>query len=143
MKAKASKKIASSEPPKKVTSPAKDYFQTSERNLGLFNFVIDTVITSDFVSHLAQRALNGEELDKESTPRSLLGKEPGPRTRQLRKYRQDILQTFFARSVDNFEVYLVDILREVLRRRPEILRSRQQNVTLEYVLQFPSIDNFI
>lgn len=54
-----------------------------------------------------------------------------------------MLQAFFARSVDNFEVYLVDIVREVLRQKPEILRSRQQSITLEYALAFSSIDELI
>lgn len=143
MKNTASEESAIPKPPEKVTSPAADYFQTSFRNLGLFHLVIDTVLSGDFVAHIAQRALDGQELDKEIDRATLARKEPGPCTRQLRKYRQELLEAFFARFVDNFEVYLVDILREVLRQKPEILRSRQQTVTLEYVLQFPSIDNLV
>lgn len=139
----ASEESVIQKPPEKVTSPAADYFQTSFRNLSLFHFVIDTVLSGDFAAHIARQALDGQELDKEIDPATLARKEPRPRTRQLREYRQELLQAFFARFVDNFEVYLVDILREVLRQKPEILRTRQQTVTLEYLLQFPSIDDLV
>ena len=128
-------------PPERVTGPASDYFKTSYRNLGLFSFVIDTVLTGDYVVHIASRALDGKELDKQIDPADLAKKEPGPRTKQLRKFAQELLEAFFVRFVDNFEVYLSDILREVLRKKPDILRSRQQTVTLEHVLQFPTIDD--
>ena len=131
------------EPPERVTRPALAYFKASSRNLGLFHFVIDTVLTGDYVVHIAKRALDGKELDKDTDAATLARQEPGPRTKQLRKYSQELLEAFFVRFVDNFEVYLADILRGVLRQRPEILRSRQQTVTLEYVLQFPSIDDLI
>jgi hypothetical protein len=129
--------------PKKVSSSAEKYFQTSVRNLGLFHFVIDTVISGDFASHIARQALNGQEIDKDIDPATLAKKEPGPRTLQLRKYKQELLQAFFVRFIDNFEVYLVDILREALKQKPEILRSRQQTITLDYLLQFKSIDDLI
>jgi hypothetical protein len=143
MEKKSSKKLTSFKFPEKVTLPAADFFQTSFQNLGLFHFVIDTVLSIDFVSHIAERALKGQNLGKNNTPERLVKNEPGLRTYQLREYKQQLLEIFFARSVDNFEVYLVEILREVLRHRPEILRTRQQTVTLEYVLQFPSIDNLV
>jgi hypothetical protein len=129
--------------PERVTSPADEYFQTSSRNLGLLSFVIDTVLTGDFAAHIARQALDGKKIDEEIDPTILARKEPGPRTRQLRKYRQELLQAFLARFVDNFEVYLVDILREVLQQKPEILSSRHQTVTLEHLLQFQTIDDLI
>src|SRR4030067_1814291 len=99
----ASKESAVSKSPEKATSPAADYLQASFRNLGLFHLVIDIVLSGDFAAHLARRALDGQELDMEIDPATLAHKEPGPRTRKLRKYRQELLQAFFTRTVDNFE----------------------------------------
>jgi hypothetical protein len=129
--------------PEKVTSPAERYFQTSSRNLELFGFIIVTVLSGDYASYIARQALDGHDIDKEIDPAILASSKPGPQTRQLRKYRQELLQAFFTRFVDNFEVYLIDILREVLRKKPEILCSRQQTTTLEYLLQFKTIDDLI
>lgn len=140
--------ITSKEPeiiilPERVTLSAGEYFLASSRNLGLFNFVVNTVLSIDFAGHIARQALDGEKSYKKIDPAILAKKEPGPHTRQLRRYRQELLQAFISRFVDNFEVYLVDILREVLRQKPDILRSRQQTVTLEYLLEFERIDDLI
>jgi hypothetical protein len=129
--------------PQKMTEPAEGYFLASLQIFGLFNFVVNTVISGDYMTYIAKKALAGEEIEKEIDPAILASKEPGPRTFQLRKYRQELLQAIFSRIVDNFEVYLVDILREVLKQKPEILRSRQQNITLEYLLQFQKIEDLI
>ena len=53
--------------------------------------------------------------------------------------RQELLQLFFATAIDNFETYIVSIIREILKKKPQILRTREQNLTVEYVLQFESI----
>lgn len=143
MNNKVSKESKIPNPPKKVTTSADGYFQTSFRNLDLFHLVTDAVIYVDFAAHVTRQTLNRQKIDKKINPAILARKEPGLRTRQLRKYRQELLQSFFARFVDNFEIYLVDILREVLRQKPEILRSRQQTITLDYLLQFQSIDDLI
>ena len=143
MNKKVSKKTEIQNTPVKVTSVAQDYFKFSSKNLGLFNFVINIAITGDFGTYIARKTLDNQDYDKDMDPSILAEKEPGPRTRQLRQYRQEFLQAFFARFVDNFEVYLVDILREVLRKKPEILHSNQQTISLEHILQFNSIDDLL
>jgi hypothetical protein len=65
--------------------------------------------------------------------------DPGTNINALREMRQELLELFFENAVNNFETYIVPILREVLRKRPEILRTREQQVNVEYVLKFHSI----
>ena len=48
---------------------------------------------------------------------------------------------FLTRIVDNFQVYLTEIIRMVLRKRPEILSGRKQEISLGYILDFNSIES--
>ena len=50
---------------------------------------------------------------------------------------------FVARSVDNFERYLVDLIRAVLQKQPAMLKSRQQSLTLEEILQHSTINDLV
>ena len=60
---------------------------------------------------------------KDTTPLDLAKRDPGPGIRELRKHRQQFVEMFISRSVDNFQCYVVQLVREVLRIRPEILKS--------------------
>jgi hypothetical protein len=123
--------------PAKCTRSAGDYFSAGEKALNLFNFLVTRVVHADHVAHIAERALASEKWS--ANPEELLKADPGPNVTALREMRQEFLEFCFENAVNNFETYIVSILREVLRKRPEILRTREQNVTVEYVLQFQSI----
>jgi hypothetical protein len=47
---------------------------------------------------------------------------------------------FVSRAVDNFEVYLVAMVRLVLNKEPRILSDRKQELTLGQILKFESIE---
>jgi hypothetical protein len=47
---------------------------------------------------------------------------------------------FVSRAVDNFEVYLVAMVRHVLNKEPRILSDRKQELTLGQILKFESIE---
>jgi hypothetical protein len=135
---------ASLRPPRSATPGAKDYFDASQRDMTLFHFVIDTVLVGDYVTHVAKLALEGGDIrNQDLTPAGLARKEPGPRTKALRNQRQLLLEMFVARSVDNFERYLVDLVRTVLQKQPAMLKSRQQSLTLEEILQHSTIDDLV
>jgi hypothetical protein len=136
--------------PEAATQSASDYFATAEKGRFLFHFIIDQAMYGDFVQHTAKAALAPLELDINDprlndnsdlhiTPAKLLETNPGPRIKALRRVRQELLELFLASATNNFQTYVVSILREVLRKQPKILRERKQTVTIEYVLQFESI----
>ena len=50
---------------------------------------------------------------------------------------------FVARLVDNFQKYLVDLIREILRSRPAMLSTKQQAISLEDVLKHGSIEGLV
>lgn len=110
--------------PDKGTRSAKEYFQGTSQNLGLFNFVTHTIITADYIQSTAKRTLDEmEAIDtgiKISDPPPEWG-EFGSHLLELKKYYQVLLQAFFVRCMDNFEIYLVDILQEVLKKNRRYL----------------------
>lgn len=125
--------------PSNCSGPGAKYFDSTYQTLDLFLFIIDVVLHSDYAALVAQCALDGKELPEEDIPRiDLVEKSPGARTQVLRRHRQPLLEMILSRTVDEFTIYLSDIIREVLSSKPEILRTREQ-LRLDYVLRFESM----
>lgn len=120
---------------------ALEYYWASRCDLRLLHFVTDTVLTGDFASQLLADALEGKPQDEQLNPIELAKKNPGPRTQSFRQSRQELVEMFLSRAVDNFQVYIVEILREVLHKQPRILSASKQEITLGYVLEFDSIES--
>lgn len=55
---------------------------------------------------------------------------------------QIFLQMFICRLVDNFSSYLAEVFREVIQKKPAILRSGEQ-IKLDYALQFTSMPDLV
>lgn len=123
------------------TVSAHEYFAGATSDLRLFHFIIDTVLVGDYVAHVAKQALDSIDAPetkatgvKWPSPVELAKTAPGPRTKALRKQRQPLLEMFFARSVDNFNRYLVDLVRIVLRKQPAMLNIAQADSSIPSVL---------
>ncbi len=129
-----------SSPPDSGTSALLEYFWTSICDRRLFSFVIDVVLRGDFVAYVAKQALDGKEDYKNISPAELAQSSPGSATRSLRQSSQELLEVFLSRAVDNFEVYLVDVIRLALHKQPRILSDRKQELTLGHILKFDSIE---
>lgn len=50
------------------------------------------------------------------------------------------LELFLSRLIDNFQCYVVSIIREVLNVQPRILVNSQPALSLEYIFQFQSVE---
>jgi hypothetical protein len=130
-------------PPRTATASGTSFFLGMQQDLAFLHFVTDTVLVGDFVAHIARVALDGGERDKSLTPVELAKSKPGNRTKELRRQSQRMLEMLLARAVDNFEKYIVDLLREVLRQQPSMLKSKQHSLTLEDILSHGSIDELV
>lgn len=130
-------------PPERGSWAVLEYYWAVDADFRLFNLVIDTVLSRDYVDHVARSALEGDTDYQEMSPSELATTEPGPRTKALRQSRQELLEMFLSRLVDNFQVYIVDLIRAVLHENPEILKSRQQEVSVGYILEFDSVDDLV
>jgi len=130
-------------PPLTGSTPLVDYLWSERCDLRLLHFVIDTVLTGDYVAHVARQALDGKNDYESTSPGDLASSNPGQRTLSLRKSSQELLEMFLARVIDNFQVYLVDIIRDVLRLKPEILSARKQEFTLGQILKYKTIEDLV
>lgn len=129
--------------PERGSTALLDYYWAVEADFRLFNLVIDSITSGDYVTRLAKDALDGRDDYRDLTPGELAETDPGPRTQALRESQQELLEMFLSRIVDNFQVYVVDLIRAVLHERPEILKSRQEQVSVEYALGFDSVDDLV
>jgi hypothetical protein len=89
--------------PERATEQAAQYFSAASKTLALFNLCVDSIIFNDFLSYTAKKALEedddlaaGKEIQEvpKITPEELAKSQPGPRTKALRKYRQEPLSFF-------------------------------------------------
>lgn len=129
-------------PPENGTEALLEYSWASECHHGLFHFFIDLALRADFVAHVARQALDGKDDYKALTPAELAKATPGAVTMMLRRSRQELLEMFVSREVDNFEVYLVAMVRLVLNKDPRIFSDSKPELTLGRILQFDSIQAF-
>lgn len=130
-------------PPKEGTKAAEAYFRSASSDFGLFHFIIDIVLKSDYFTFVAKRALDGSDDYKSVEPEQLARTHPGLLTKFLRKRRQVLLEMFLGRLVDNFQVFLVDLVRMVLHAKPAMLSTRQQTLTLEELLKYDRIEELV
>jgi hypothetical protein len=129
-------------PPIEGTAGACAYVNASHADFRLFAFITDTVLHVDYGAYVARQALDGkEQIITEAG--ALADREPGPRTKFLRINRQVFLEMFLSRMVDNFQNYLVDLIREILHSNPSMLSTRQQSLTLEEVLTYDRIEDLV
>ncbi len=129
--------------PKDGTKAAQRYFLATSSDFGLFHFIIDIVLKGDYMAFAAKEALEGRYDYKKVDPSKLATTEPGPRTKFLRKNSQAFLEMFLGRLVDNFQTYLVDLVRIVLHAKPAMLSTRQQTLTLEELLKYERIEDLV
>lgn len=125
-----------------LTKSAFDYFQMANKNLKMFLNYTDAVTKEDFLHYIIEQKLNNKPIEIVS-PEELCLKKPGARTLEMREYTQEFIEMFLVRSVDNFQSYIVDIIREVLKKKPELLRNRKQTLTLDEILSYNSIEDLI
>jgi hypothetical protein len=118
------------------------YARAGSADLRIFHFIVQTATSSDYIAYVAKQALDGKEHSVKSSG-DLLLEAPGPRTKILRENRQALLQMFFSRLIDNFQKYLVDVIREILRSKPKMLRTRQHSITLDELLEYERIEDLV
>lgn len=115
------------------TAALREYFWMETCDLGLFEFTVDVVLNGDYVTHIAAQALAGAPADEKITPVDLAKMKPGVLTTRLRQSSQELLEMFVCRGVDNFQTYLVDVIRLALHKQPKILSERKQELSLGHI----------
>jgi hypothetical protein len=131
------------EPPAIGSRALLDYVWADACDLRLFAVIVDTTLNSDYFEYGVFSLFDGKKEPELKTPGELALKKPGARALAMRGSSQEFLEMFVGRLVDNFQIYIVDIIRLVLRAKPEILSARKQEFTLGQILAFPTIDALV
>ena len=61
----------------------------------------------------------------------------------MRRHSQVFLEMVISRLVDNFQRYVSELLREVLRRQPNILKTSDKSLSMDDVLRFERMEDLI
>lgn len=132
-------------PPVRGTAALLEFFWAADCDLHLFTLVTDTMMRADYVAYIAQRALDGFDggEDGHLQPIDLANRQPGPHVTALKQAGQELLTMFLTRAVDNFQIYLTQIIRAVLIKCPAILSARKQELSLGHILGFDSIASLV
>lgn len=133
--------------PERATEQAAEYFDAANKNLGLFHLIVNTVVHVDFVAYTAKRALQEDPRAPAENPikdaGDLAKSNPGKATIALRRNRQELLELFLGRAVDNFQTYIVSIIRAVLRKQPRILSESTYELDVKSILDHGTIDSLV
>ena len=129
--------------PAQGTEAASRFFQSFDDTLSLFSFLVQCTARMDVVKAILEDDIPEEDKDAPDLDARLAMKKPGDKVGYLRKKRQLLLELFIIRIVDTFERYIVELLREVMRVKPEILSSSDRSLSTEYVLQFDNMNDFL
>lgn len=108
--------------PETATRSAREYFAASKKGDSLFNFILDLALRADYVSHIAEKALEGsyKENDPDAmTPSDLAKEKPGPTIKALRQMKQELLELFFESAVNNFETLPFQLCARFFAKRPK------------------------
>jgi hypothetical protein len=68
--------------------------------------------------------------------------QSGP-VHEMKDHTQYLSQMTFCRGVDSFLVYITDLLTMIFEARPEILKSKQQMVSVDFVLEHLAAEDII
>ncbi len=68
--------------------------------------------------------------------------EPHRIVRSIREHYQLLLELLYCRCVDNYLLYIAELLALIFRTRPEMLKSKDQ-VSVETVLEYSTMEEFL
>ncbi|HEX5760154.1 MAG TPA: hypothetical protein VF121_13265 [Thermoanaerobaculia bacterium] len=128
--------------PAESSQCAADFLTSLYSDAQFLDFLTNSAVVGDWAAHTLEGALEGV-YNKALKPYDLAKANPGARTRFLRQRRQILFEMFLGRLVDNFQVYLVDLIRAVLRREPRMLQLQQPSISLEEALRYRTTDELI
>lgn len=134
--------------PKSGTKSSIIYYDSMISDLEFFFFIIDTVLIVDYIPYHAKKTLElidgmitEEEIEK--NPVELMNNTPGKNMKHLRKHSQEFIEMIFSRLIDNFKIYIVSLVREILQVKPEILHNNQPTISIAQLLKGESLDTLI
>lgn len=124
------------------------YFDSTLSDLEFLFFIIDTVLIGDYIPYHAKKTLelaDGLAAENEviKSPEELMQKKPGNCIKKLRQHSQEFIEMIYSRQVDNFQTYIVNLVREILKVQPNILHNNHPQISIAQLLEVGSKDELI
>lgn len=105
------------------------------------HFIYDTTFIGDQIAYIIESGDQGVDLDGLDIEKlRSLGK--ATRTDRLRESSQTQFEMVISRVIDDFSVFLTQMIESAIAKRPEVLRSSEQ-ISLEAILQHETMDNLV
>jgi hypothetical protein len=115
----------------------------------LSSFIEQTAAAYDeMFEGLAKLVLRMPNIQNEAGPFTLhalqtAASDGSNKKKELEEFEQILLQMVYARAVDDFLTYLSELVSLIFKTRPETLRSNEQRIPLERILQYSSMDDLV
>jgi hypothetical protein len=124
-----------------MSAPRSRYLKASKEITQFLNWVVISAIDLDYaVTTMAKAKRRSGHGDEDSLKRELA--VGAGATRKLSLFYRLMTEMTLCRAVDNYLVYLTDLLSLIFRSRPESLRSGEE-VSLDFVLAHATRSNLI
>ena len=134
--------------PESGTKSGAMYFDSTKKDLEFFFFIINTVMVVDYIPYHAEKTLelvDGLVTEQEiaKSPEELMQTNPGNHIKKLRRHSQEFIEMIYSRQVDNFQTYIVNLVREILKVQPNILHNNHPHISIAQLLEVESKDELI
>lgn len=134
--------------PESGTKSGAMYFDSTIKDLEFFFFIINTVMVVDYIPYHAEKTLelvDGLVTEQEiaKSPEELMQTNPGNHIKKLRRHSQEFIEMIYSRQVDNFQTYIVNLVREILKVQPNILHNNHPHISIAQLLEVESKDELI
>lgn len=125
------------------TVSARLYFESAFADYQLYALIIESVMSADYTDFIVDQTREPNMPLRALNPFQVARQEPGKRTQLIRRQMQRFLEIFLSRSVDNLQTYLVDVIREVFKKRPEVLSDHKKELSVSEILTYPSLESML
>jgi hypothetical protein len=128
--------------PVELTHSADAFFHHQVGALTVVLGMIRASVFADNAAFVAKKIVRCDvDLPQKFDPSVPLSKEIGPHRRQLDTILPSLMEMVLIRLADNFTAYLLEIVGECIKARPELLKSSKDQVTTETILSFANFDD--
>lgn len=128
--------------PQNPSFSAKSFFINQHSAFKVFLAFMDSSIFADNAAMVAAKIVDGNPpFPKSFDPYIPLSTEPGVHLRRLQSLGRPMMEMILIRLSDNFTTYLLDVVGECIRVKPELLKSSKDQISTELVFSVSSMDD--
>lgn len=131
-------------PPERLTQPCSSFFRSHVEMISFVGFIGTVTEQLDEGAMRAAKVLHGYANDPNEKARyeKILEHKGAAQKAFRQRYHQLLVQMMLCRTVDNYMIYLAELMAMIFRTKPETLRS-SETVRVDDILQYSSMVDLI